>query len=131
MRRILVVEDDERTRSFIELLLVAEGHAVRAVAHAGQATTQIVDFEPHLILMDIRLPEIGGLELTRRLKADPYKRHIPIVAMTAFGKEYHRDTALAAGCAAYIAKPFRPEALLALVEAHALPPVPEGNVGAL
>ena len=118
MKRILVVEDDDMTRSFIEILLAQEGYEVRLAAHPGQAVTQLVDFDPDLILMDIQLPEIGGLELTRRIKADPYKRHIPVVAMTAFGEQYHKESALSAGCADYIAKPFRPRELLAVLAAN-------------
>jgi DNA-binding response OmpR family regulator len=118
VKRILVVEDDEMVRSFVEILLSHEGYAVRTAAHAGQAVTQLVDFDPHLILMDIQLPETSGLELTRRIKSDPLKRHIPVVAMTAFGAEYHREKAIGAGCADYIGKPFRPKELLALVAVH-------------
>lgn len=118
MKSILVVEDDEKTRSFIEILLSSEGYVVRAAAHAGEARTQLFDFAPDLILMDIQLPEIGGLELTQQIKANPDHSHVPILAMTAFAEEYHREAALEAGCSGYIAKPFRAEALVALIDAH-------------
>ena len=118
MKRILVVEDDDMTRSFLEILLGSEGYSVRLAAHPGQAVTQLVDFDPDLILMDIQLPEIGGLELTRRIKSDPMKRHIPVVAMTAFGEDYHKESAINAGCADYITKPFRAQALLAVIAAN-------------
>jgi CheY-like chemotaxis protein len=118
VKRILVVEDDEMVRSFVEILLSHEGYSVRTAAHAGQAVTQLVDFDPDLILMDIQLPETSGLELTRRIKSDPLKLHIPVVAMTAFAEEYHREKAISAGCVDYIGKPFRPRELLVLVAAH-------------
>jgi two-component system, cell cycle response regulator DivK len=118
LRSILVVEDDEKTRSFIELLLSYEGYTVRTAAHAGEARVQLFSFDPDLILMDLQLPELGGLEFTRQIKAHPDHSHIPILAITAFAQEFHRERALEAGCAGYIAKPFRAQALLDFVAAH-------------
>ncbi len=129
MKSVLVVEDDDKTRSFLEILLSYEGYAVRTASHAGEAKTHLYDFEPDLILMDIQLPGMGGLELTRELKRDPERSHIPILAMTAFAQEYHREGALGAGCSGYIAKPFRAQALLAIVAAHIEQVGPAGAQG--
>jgi two-component system cell cycle response regulator DivK len=117
---ILVVEDDPRTRSFIERLLAGAGYDVRTAAHAGEAHGHLHDFEfePALILMDIQLPGQGGLELARQIKSNPKRRHIPIVAMTAFDAELYKERALRAGCTGYLAKPFHTTALLSVVALH-------------
>jgi two-component system cell cycle response regulator DivK len=121
VKSILVVEDDAIARTFLEKLLASEGYLVRSAAHAGEAQAQLFDFDPDLILMDIQLPGAGGLELTKRLRQNPNKRHIRIVAMTGFAEEYGRDRAISAGCDDYLLKPFRAQALLSVIAAHLEP----------
>lgn len=70
---------------------------------------------PNLILMDVSIPYVDGLEVTRRLKSDPATRRIPIIALTAHALPSDRDRALAAGCDGYISKPAEPRAILAAV----------------
>jgi two-component system cell cycle response regulator DivK len=71
--------------------------------------------KPDLILMDIQLPVLDGYEVTRRIKADPALRHIPVIAVTSYALSGDEAKARAAGCDAYIAKPFSPRLLLAKV----------------
>src|SRR5262245_66156627 len=78
---------------------------VQTAVDADHAFSTLAECRPQLILMDVQLPGIDGLELTRRLKADARYREIPIVALTAYAMKGDRDRALAAGCNAYIAKP--------------------------
>jgi two-component system, cell cycle response regulator DivK len=87
------------------LLLTAEGHDARTAPDAEQAIELLETFRPRLILMDIQLPGMDGLELTRLLKANPATSHIVIVALTAYAMRGDEATARTAGCDGYIAKP--------------------------
>ena len=102
---VLVVDDNAVNLKVIRLLLEAEGCEVRAAASAEEALAVLERFTPRLILMDLQLPGMDGLELTRRLKADPARRHIPVVALTAHAMKGDEERARAAGCDGYIAKP--------------------------
>ncbi len=102
---ILVVDDNAANLKLARVLLRTEGFEVRAAAGAGEALEILASFRPRLILMDIQLPGVDGLELTRRLKADPALRPIKIVALTAYAMKGDREKALAAGCDGYIPKP--------------------------
>jgi two-component system, cell cycle response regulator DivK len=75
-------------------------------------------FTPDLILMDLQLPGIDGLQLTRQLKADPNRHHITVLAVTAYAMKGDMEKALAAGCDGYISKPFDPPTLCSLVQHH-------------
>ena len=105
MIRILVVDDNPVNSKLAGLLLAAAGYGVLTAEDAGAALTQILAQRPDLILMDLQLPGVDGLTLTRRLKADPQLRDIPIIALTALAKQEDEQQALAAGCDGYIAKP--------------------------
>jgi PAS domain S-box-containing protein len=108
---VLVVDDNEANLKVARFALEAGGYEVR-VALDGEAALEVLrSFQPRLILMDIQLPGIDGLELTRRLKARPATRDIVIVAVTAYAMKGDREKALAAGCDGYIAKPLDPIAL--------------------
>ena len=117
-RRILVVEDQEDNRRILRDLLGSVGYEILEAVTGDEgvmlATTQC----PDLILMDIQLPGIDGYEATRRIKADPALRHIPIIAVTSYALSGDDARALAAGCDAYVAKPFSPRALLAKVREY-------------
>ena len=89
----------------IRVLLTSEGFDVRAACDASEAIKILLVVHPRLILMDIQLPGIDGLELTRRLKADPATRDIPIVGLTAYAMKGDEKRILAAGCDGYIPKP--------------------------
>ena len=102
---ILIVDDNELNLKLMRVLLTKEGYQVRSASTAGEALQMLEAFEPSLILMDIQLPDINGLELTRRLKADPKTRHLVIVALTAYAMKGDKEKALAAGCDGYLTKP--------------------------
>lgn len=102
---ILIVDDNATNLKLAKVLLIAEGYQVRTAADAEQALKVLVEFVPRLILMDIQLPGMDGLELTRRLKSDPRTRDITIVALTAYAMKGGEDKAFASGCSGYITKP--------------------------
>jgi CheY-like chemotaxis protein len=103
--KILVVEDEPASLKLAHLVLSSDGHDVSSAAAVDAAMDEIATSEPEVILLDLALPHLDGLALARKLKADPARKHIVIVAVTAFPEHYSRDEALAAGCDAYIVKP--------------------------
>jgi CheY-like chemotaxis protein len=102
---ILIVDDNPSNTKLLAFLLQANGYAVRTAANADEALTAIADHRPRLILMDIQLPGMDGLTLTRQLKADPATQDIAIIAATAYAMKGDEERALAAGCDGYITKP--------------------------
>jgi two-component system cell cycle response regulator DivK len=117
-KRILVVEDHEENRRIMRDLLTHAGYEMLE-AHTGEDGVAAAARErPDLILMDIQLPGIDGYEVTRRIKADPALRAIPIIAVTSYALSGDDVKALAAGCDAYVTKPFSPRALLGTVREH-------------
>ena len=116
MKRILVVEDQEDNRQILRDLLSSVGYE-RTEAHDGEAAVaQAVRHRPDLILMDIQLPVMDGYEATRRIRANPDFKSIPIIAVTSYALAGDEAKALAAGCNAYVTKPFSPRHLLAKVQ---------------
>lgn len=103
--RILIVDDNPTNLKLVSYLVKAQGYEVATALDAETALLAIREQPPRLILMDIQLPGIDGLELTRRLKADPATRGIVIVAVTAYAMKGDQDKATEAGCDAYITKP--------------------------
>jgi len=104
-KKILLVEDNPVNRRLAEFLLRSQGYHVRAATNAQEAFDTIKAERPDLILMDVQLPGMDGLEATRKLKAEPNTRDIPIVAVTSYAMKGDREKALAAGCSGYITKP--------------------------
>jgi CheY-like chemotaxis protein len=102
---ILIVDDNPVNLKLAHLLLTGEGHDVRTANDAEEALEVLKVFSPRLILMDIQLPGMDGLELTRRLKADPATRDITILGLTAYAMKGDQEKILAAGCDGYISKP--------------------------
>jgi len=123
--RILVVEDQADNRRILRDLLSSVGYEILEAVTGDEGVTLTASQHPDLILMDIQLPGIDGYEATRRIKADPALRHIPIIAVTSYALSGDDAQALAAGCDAYVAKPFSPRALLAKVRAY----LPERSPG--
>ena len=103
--RILIVDDNPQNLKLVRVLFGAEGYEVRTAGDAEEALAMLPSFAPHLILMDIQLPGMDGLELTRRLKADPVWQHLPVVALTAYAMKGDEERARAAGCDGYVSKP--------------------------
>jgi PAS domain S-box-containing protein len=105
---ILIVDDNPANLKVARFALESEGYDVRTAADGEEAVLILREFRPRLILMDIQLPGVDGLELTRRLKADPVTQEIVIVAVTAYAMKGDREKALGAGCDGYITKPLDP-----------------------
>jgi CheY-like chemotaxis protein len=105
LSRVLVVDDNEFNLELARFVLEADGLAVAAASGAEQALERIPVFQPELILMDIQMPGVDGLELTRRLKADMATREIVVIAFTAYAMKGDQARMLAAGCDGYLSKP--------------------------
>ena len=103
--RILLVEDNPANQLLAAAVLERDGFEVRIAESAQDALNAIAESRPDLVLMDIQLPEMDGLTLTRLLKANPATAAIPVVAMSAHAMVSDRDQALASGCAGFIPKP--------------------------
>lgn len=112
---ILVIDDNPANMKLLSFLLSARGYEVRTSADADEALTELEGFTPRLILMDLQLPGVDGLTLTRRLKADAAYRHIAIVAVTASAMKGDEQKAMEAGCDGYITKPIDARALPRLI----------------
>lgn len=108
---ILLIEDEPTDRKLAGVVLKTSGHIVRERTSAEEAIEAIAADPPELILLDLKLPGIGGLELIRKLKESPTTRDIPIVVMTAFPERFEKDNTLAAGCDAYFVKPLNTRTL--------------------
>ena len=115
---ILIVDDNVQNLKLARLVLTTEGYDVRTAVDAEEALRLLRIFTPRLILMDLQLPGMDGLELTRRLKASPDTRQIVIIALTAYAMKGDDEKAYAAGCDGYISKPVDVGSLPALVRAH-------------
>ena len=113
--RILIVDDNATNLKLVAYLVRANGYDVETAIDAESAIRAIRAHPPRLILMDVQLPGIDGLELTRRLKAAPETAHIVVVAVTAYAMKGDQDRALAAGCDDYIFKPINTRALPATI----------------
>lgn len=112
---ILVVDDNQANSKLVRVLLASEGYAIRTAADAEEALRILVEFRPRIILMDVQLPGMNGLDLTRRLKSDPATRDIVVLVLTAFAMKGDEQRALEAGCDGYVAKPIDTRALPALI----------------
>jgi CheY-like chemotaxis protein len=116
MAHILVVEDTPDNRTIAELILLDAGHTVVSVSDGASGILAAKKAHPDVILMDLSLPKLDGWEATRRLKSNPCTRDIPVIAFTAHILPGDLDRAMAAGCAAVIAKPFEIDLFLNEIE---------------
>ena len=123
---ILVVDDNPLNLKLARLLLAAEGYHVRTAEDARQALAVLEVLHPRLILMDIQLPGMDGLELTRNLRANPALDDVIIVALTAYAMREDEPRALDAGCDGYIAKPMDTRSLPDMVRGYLDGQVPRG-----
>lgn len=112
---ILVVDDNESNLELIEAILESKDYLVKTAMDAEEAMKVLETFQPKLILMDLQLPGMDGLEFTRLLKSDPARRHISIIALTAYAMKGDEEKALAAGCDDYVTKPIDTRALPKLI----------------
>jgi len=105
-KTVLVIDDEEMNLKLLLHILTYEGFHVVCARSAEEGLELLRDLRPHLILMDVRLTGMDGLEATRKIKADPALAAIPVVAVSAYAMEDDRRKAAAAGCRAYLTKPF-------------------------
>lgn len=115
--RILVVEDSPVNMALTVAILENAGHSVLQADHAAQGLAMACAEQPDLVLMDIQLPDLDGLQATRRLKADPQTSHLPVIALTALAMKGDEELTRAAGCDGYVTKPIRYKEFLAEVDA--------------
>lgn len=112
MKKILVVEDNETNMYLISFILKKNGFKVVEARTGKEAVDLAVEEKPDLILMDIQLPDIDGLEATRRIRDSEADSGIPIIALTSYAMVGDREKALAAGCSGYIEKPIDPKSFM-------------------
>jgi two-component system, cell cycle response regulator DivK len=120
-KRILMVEDTEDNRQIVRDLIASVGYELLEACDGAAGVAMASEHKPDLILMDIQLPVLDGYETTRRIKADPALKHIPIIAVTSYALSGDEAKTREAGCDAYIAKPFSPRQLLATINRFLTP----------
>jgi len=118
MTKILVVEDQEDNRQILRDLLGSVDYEIVEAENGEAALTAVVAHKPDLILMDIQLPIMDGYEATRRIKAMPEFKSIPIIVVTSYALSGDEGKARDAGCDAYVTKPYSPRALLAKIREY-------------
>jgi len=121
-KTILYVEDNEFNRKIVRQLLAKTTYGLREAVDGEQGVAAALAAPPDLILMDIQLPKMSGLDATRQLRSDPRTAAVPIIVVTSFALSGDEQKATAAGATAYLAKPYSPRALLAKIREI----VPEG-----
>ena len=113
---VLLVEDFDDTRLMMKLWLMKKGYRVIEAENGEQAIELAQRETPDLIIMDMMMPGLSGLDATRQIREYQSLRQTPIVAVSAYGADEYRSKALDAGCTEYVATPFEPEALSNLIE---------------
>ena len=116
MPRILIVEDNEMNRDMLSRRLERKGYSITMAVDGGAGVEKAIEEVPNLILMDMSLPVLDGWEATRRVKANPQTRHIPVIALTAHAMTGDRDKAMEAGCDDYDTKPIDLPRLLSKIK---------------
>lgn len=119
---ILIVDDNEMNLKLLRWLLQKNGYVVHTASDARSARDSIRAVRPRLVLMDIQLPDVDGLHLTREFKADPELKDIPVVAVTSYAMKGDRQKSLDAGCDGYITKPIDTRQFPLEVEKYLRPP---------
>jgi CheY-like chemotaxis protein len=115
---VLVIDDNTQNLKLLRVLLSVDGYDVRTATDAEDALRILNTFTPEVILMDLQLPGMDGLELTRQLKADPQRCRIRIIAVTAYAMKGDDEKATAAGCDDYVSKPVDADTLSTVVARH-------------
>lgn len=115
MQRILVVDDSGETRKVLRAILETDGFEVALASTVADAVRQLSRVDPHLLLVDLRLPDGDGFALARQLNAHPAWQGLPIVAISAYGDSSAEMEARSVGCARFLRKPVEPRDLLSAV----------------
>ena len=117
-QRILIVDDDENIAELISLYLMKECYDTKIVGDGESALKEVPVFKPNLILLDLMLPGMDGLEAIRKIRANDAWKKLPVLVLTAKDKEYDKVAGLDGGADDYMTKPFSPSELVARVKAH-------------
>lgn len=117
-RVILSIEDNAANRKIVRDLFEKSGYRVVEAPDGEQGVEAAAREKPDVILMDVQLPRMSGYEAARAVKSNPELRHIPIIAVTSYALSGDQQKAREAGCDGYVTKPFRPRALLEMVEKY-------------
>ena len=115
MKTIMTVDDSPSLRQMVSVVLQGAGYEVLEASDGSDALSKLKGREPHLILSDINMPNMDGLEFTRQLRATPEYKFIPVVLLTTESNPEKKQQGKAAGATAWIVKPFTPDQLLAVV----------------
>jgi two-component system cell cycle response regulator DivK len=126
-KTVLIVEDNELNMKLFNDLLEAHGYATLKTSHGIEAMELARAHKPDLILMDIQLPEVSGLEVTRWLKADDELKSIPVIAITAFAMKGDEERIREGGCEAYMSKPISVSKFIATVKTYLGPTASRPN----
>jgi len=118
MKKILVVEDNTTNFYLINFILEKKGYEVIPAKSGEEGVEAAIKEKPDLILMDVQLPGIDGLEATRRIRNSKANDKVPIIALTSYAMAGDKEKALAAGCTGYIKKPINPETFIAEIEKY-------------
>ena len=118
MKKVLVVEDNEKNLYLITFILEKMGHRVIAARTGEEGIDLALREQPDLVLMDIQLPGINGLETTQRIRAAEKGAGVPIIALTSYALVGDREQVLKAGCTGYIEKPINPETIMAEINSY-------------
>lgn len=121
MKRILVVEDNEQNMYLMKYLLGVVGYTVLQAKTGMEGVKMAILEKPDLILMDIQLPDIDGLEVTKRIRESETDGSIPIIAVTSYAMVGDREKAIKAGCTGYVEKPINAESFIRKIEAFLYP----------
>jgi len=121
---VLVVDDNPANADLVSFILAKQGYQVHVAADAAEALAMVTAFSPQLIMMDLQLPGMDGLTLTRQLKADATTRQIIVIALTAYAMKGDEQRAREAGCDGYISKPINTRTLPGIIGEY-LPVVSE------
>ena len=125
-KRVLVVEDNPLNMKLFSAMIAAEGYEVLEATSGRDGLEMAQRQHPDLIIMDIQLPGMSGIEVAQRLKADTATHGIPIIATTAFATRGEEETIMRSGCDAYMAKPIAISQFLELIESF-MAPLPRGQ----
>lgn len=117
-KTVLIVEDNELNMKLFNDLLEAKGHNIVQTSNGMDALGLAREHKPDLILMDIQLPEVSGLEVTKWIKEDDTISHIPVIAVTAFAMKGDEERIRQGGCEAYISKPISVASFLQTIQSH-------------
>jgi two-component system cell cycle response regulator DivK len=118
-RTVLYVEDNEFNRKIVRQLLARTSYQLMEAVDGESGVAMAAEHPPDLVLMDVQLPKLSGLEATRAIRSDPRTAHVPVIVVTSFALSGDESKAMAAGASAYLAKPYSPRELMALIRRFA------------